>query len=178
MKRGLVNVLFIVVAIGGLNALFASSGEGSGHTDIAPRTLNFLIFAAILYYLIADKIKAFFVERKTKISQALEAREHKLKAAKAALAEAEEYLANAKKLADELIKTANSDVVLGLEKSKQVTQKEVELLEKLHSEDCELLKKKTVMRAVGEELDQIFTLKGYGVSDEEFAKIFAKKVAK
>ncbi|MEY4504891.1 MAG: hypothetical protein RL154_1188 [Pseudomonadota bacterium] len=177
MKRGLVNVLFIMVTIGGLSTLFASSGGGE-HTDIAPRTLNFLIFAGILYYLLADPIKTFFADRKSKISTALEARENKLKAAKAALKDAEEYLVSSKKLAEELIKTANSDVTLGLEKSKQAVQNEIALLEKHYNEDCEFLKKKTVMRAVEEELNQIFTLKGYGVSDEEFAKIFAKKVAK
>lgn len=178
MKRGLVNVLFILVTIGGLSALFASSGEGHGHTDIAPRTLNFLIFAAILYYLIADKLKAFFAERSSKISAALEAREAKILAAKAELKEAEEYFANSKKLAEELIITTHNDVKLGVEKIEQNTVKDIALLEKQHGEDCELLKKKTVMRAVGEELHQIFTIKGYGVSDAEFAEIFAQKVAK
>jgi F-type H+-transporting ATPase subunit b len=175
MKRGFINVLFLTIALGGLSSLFASSG--SGDTDIAPRTLNFVIFAAILYYLIADPIKAFFVERKAKITSALEMRESKLKAAKSAVVDAEQYLVDSKKLADELLKTANSDVVLLKERAKQAALNEIATLEKQFNDDCELMKKKTVMRAVEEELSQIFTIKGYGVSDQEFAQIFAKKVA-
>lgn len=175
MKRGLINVLFITFAIGGFNSLLASSGLGE--TDIAPRTLNFIVFAAILYYLIADPIKKIFVERKTKIASALEARETKLKAAKVALQEAEQYLVDSKKLAEELIKAANNDVALLSEKARQATIDETAILEKQFNDDCELLKKKTVMRAVEEELSQIFTIKGYGVSDQEFAQIFAKRVA-
>ena len=40
-------------------ALFASEGS-HGQTDIIPRAVNFLIFAALVYYLLADKVKAFF----------------------------------------------------------------------------------------------------------------------
>jgi len=39
-------------------ALFANS-DGA-ETDIIQRTVNFVIFAGILWYLLADKIKAFF----------------------------------------------------------------------------------------------------------------------
>lgn len=39
-------------------ALFASEGS-HGQTDIIPRAVNFLIFAALVYYLLADKVKAF-----------------------------------------------------------------------------------------------------------------------
>lgn len=37
-------------------ALFASEGA---ETDIIQRTVNFVIFAGILWYLLAEKIKAF-----------------------------------------------------------------------------------------------------------------------
>ena len=36
---------------------------GEGETDIVERTINFVIYIAILYYLAADKIKAIFVAR-------------------------------------------------------------------------------------------------------------------
>ena len=41
-------------------ALFAN--EGAKETDIVQRTVNFIIFAGILWYLLADKIKAFFAK--------------------------------------------------------------------------------------------------------------------
>ena len=36
------------------------ANEGAVETDLVQRTVNFIIFAGILWYLIADKIKAFF----------------------------------------------------------------------------------------------------------------------
>ena len=37
--------------------VFSSGAEGHVGTDILPRTLNFLIFAGILYYLVAGAAK-------------------------------------------------------------------------------------------------------------------------
>ena len=42
-------------------SLFAS--DANVETDILERTVNFFIFAAIIYYLLSDKLKAFFVGR-------------------------------------------------------------------------------------------------------------------
>ena len=39
------------------------ANEGAVETDIVQRTVNFIIFAGILWYLLADKIKAFFANR-------------------------------------------------------------------------------------------------------------------
>ena len=52
--------------------LLASSAQGSGVTDIIPRTINFLIFAAILYYLIAQPAKEFYLSRKGDIANRLD----------------------------------------------------------------------------------------------------------
>jgi F-type H+-transporting ATPase subunit b len=43
-----------------LAGVLAFASEGSGHTDIIPRTINFIIFVAILWYLVGDKVKRFF----------------------------------------------------------------------------------------------------------------------
>ena len=49
-------MLFIILALSPL-ALFASEDV---QTDIIPRTVNFLIFAGIVYFILADKLKDFF----------------------------------------------------------------------------------------------------------------------
>lgn len=59
-------------------ALFASS-EGA-ETDIVQRTVNFIIFAGILWYLLADKIKAFFADRTASIQAELDKVQDTLKA--------------------------------------------------------------------------------------------------
>ena len=59
-------------------ALFASEGS-HGQTDIIPRAVNFLIFAALVYYLLADKVKAFFADRTASIAKKYEEAENKIK---------------------------------------------------------------------------------------------------
>lgn len=44
--------------------LLGSDAAAKAGTDIIPRTINFLIFASILYYLIADAAKNFYFGRK------------------------------------------------------------------------------------------------------------------
>ena len=60
-------------------ALFASGGEGGGSTDIIPRTINFLIFAAIMYYYVADAAKEWYLGRKNEIATKLDSIQVKLK---------------------------------------------------------------------------------------------------
>ena len=38
----------------------AAFASGAGDSDILARSINFVIFAAGMYYLIGDKVKAFF----------------------------------------------------------------------------------------------------------------------
>jgi F-type H+-transporting ATPase subunit b len=69
-----------------LIALIFSSGilyaSEDTQTDIVPRVVNFLIFASIIYYLLADKIKEFFKNRKDEISAKLESVQVKVKESK------------------------------------------------------------------------------------------------
>ena len=50
----------------GVAALFASEAA-SGHTDIVPRTINFIIFVALLWYLVGDKIKNYLAQNGFKV---------------------------------------------------------------------------------------------------------------
>ncbi|RXK08774.1 F0F1 ATP synthase subunit B, partial [Halarcobacter bivalviorum] len=52
-------------------ALFASEGAETNY-DIVQRTVNFVIFAAILWYLLAHRIKAFFSNRTLSIQAELD----------------------------------------------------------------------------------------------------------
>ena len=90
MKR----VLLLGLALAPV-AIFAS--EGAVETDIVQRTVNFIIFAAILWYLLADKIKAFFASRTLGIQAELDKVQDTLKASQDKVADAQKKLVDAKK---------------------------------------------------------------------------------
>ena len=89
-------------------ALFAS--EGAVETDIIQRTVNFVIFAGILWYLLADKIKAYFAGRTLDIQAELDKVQDTLKASAQKVEDAQSTLDEAKKLAAEIRDGAQADI--------------------------------------------------------------------
>src|SRR4030066_1087949 len=70
-------LLFLVfMVLPSVSPAYASSSEG-GHdskkwTDLAWKTFNFIVLVGFLYWLLAAKIKAFFVDRRKDIKESLE----------------------------------------------------------------------------------------------------------
>ncbi len=157
-------------------AVFAS-GSGHTETDIIPRAVNFLIFAALAYYLLADKLKAFFSGRTASIAKAYEDAENKIKEAKAALNEAKAKKEEAAKIANELVVSAKSDAILQVKKIAEHGDEEVVRIKKAADEEMLMLRKKAIVDVVESTMDEIITKDGFGVADKDFAKIIAKRVA-
>ena len=92
-----VTVAFLSLGVGLLLAGAAAASEAGGHGGISPekiqdmiwRTVNFVVFAAILIKLLAKPAKNFFAQRSQGVAQSLEDLEAKKAAAQAAVKEAE-----------------------------------------------------------------------------------------
>ena len=87
---------------------FASDG-GEGGTDIIQRTVNFIIFAGILYYLLASPIKSFFQGRSAGIRQELDRVQEKMKESKTAKELALQKIEDAEKFAADLIESSKKE---------------------------------------------------------------------
>ncbi len=157
-------------------AVFASGSEHT-ETDIIPRAVNFLIFAALAYYLLADKLKAFFSDRTASIAKAYEDAENKIKEAKAALNEAKAKKEEAAKIASELVASAKTDALFQIKKIAEHGDEEVARIEKAADEEMLMLRKKAIVDVIESTMDEIITKDGFGVDDKDFAKIIAKRVA-
>ncbi len=126
---GLISGLFMV------GAAWASEAGGHGHGGIDPaklpdllwRTVNFVIFAGILYKLAAKPIKMFFAGRKTEISTELQDLEtEKIKVQKA-LKEAKAQLAAVAAERDQIIQQyiaeGEAEKAKIIEKAEQTAQR-------------------------------------------------------
>lgn len=123
--------LLLGVALGLLLATMAqAAGAGEAHgvtpekiTDFIWRSVNFLVFAAILLKLVTKPAKEFFAKRSQDISQSFADLEAKKAAAEAALKEAEERLA---RVASERERLIQEYVAEGeLEKAKIIEKAEM-----------------------------------------------------
>jgi len=169
MKRVLL-LLAIVPVI-----LFASDGEVQ--TDILVRTLNFVIFAAILWYLLAHRIKAFFANRTLEIQAELDKVQENLKASKTKVAEAQKKLDDAKITAAEIIENAKADVNSIKQKVAAAIDLDIANLNKNLDEMMKVEISKAKKEIVAQILDELLKSDNIKLSQDELVNIVLKKVA-
>ncbi len=156
-------------------SLFAS--DANVETDILERTVNFFIFAAIIYYLLADKVKTFFEDRTKSIQADLDKVQDLLKASEKRIADAKLEIENAKKVADELVDSANNDVNAIKKKVEIALEQEIAFLSKSFDEKTELETRKVKKEVVQNVLNQLLSNENIELSQNEITNIISKKVA-
>jgi len=156
-------------------ALFAS--EGAVETDIVQRTVNFIIFAAILWYLLADKIKAFFANRTLSIQAELDKVQETLKASQDKVADAQKKLEEAKKLATEIVEGAKADVDSVKQKVATAVDTDIANLNKNLDEMMKVELSKAKKQVVTEVLEELLSSDNIKLTQNELVNIVLKKVA-
>ena len=157
-------------------AVFASS-EGAVETDIVQRTVNFIIFAGILWYLLADKIKAFFAERSLSIQSELDKVQDTLKASQDKVTDAQKKLAEAKKIATEIVEGAKADVDSVKQKVATAVDSDITNLNKNLDEMMKVETSKAKKEVVTEVLEELLSSENIKLTQQELANIVLKKVA-
>jgi F-type H+-transporting ATPase subunit b len=181
MKKFVLWSLIIVPAV-----LLASHGEGESsrylaqtgrESDYLPRVINFTIFAALLYYLIANPIKSFFQGRSQGIASRLNEIEQKLQAAKDEKKEAQNRLDTSKKRAETIIADAKAEAVVLTQKIASANQEDISLLEKQYQEKMVLEERKSARNAIDEVLSENITDEDIMLDATKVVKIISGKVA-
>ncbi len=156
--------------------LFASGGSG-GETDIVERTINFVIFASILYYLLADHAKNAYKGRIAGIADRLDSIQSKVKESVTAKQNAQAKVEEAKTNAKALVETSKKEAQLLSEKIASDTQTELHNLEKGFKEKTDIEKRRMARDVVTTVLDEMFDKDSISIDKEELVKIVMKKVA-
>jgi F-type H+-transporting ATPase subunit b len=86
----------------------ASDAEHAG-TDIIQRTVNFLLFAGLVWYLVAEPAKNYFASRSQAIANDLKKVQEKLNESIALKKEALVRISEAEKFAEELLKSSKKE---------------------------------------------------------------------
>lgn len=163
-------ILFFVSCV----SLFANSG---GEVDIVPRTINFLIFAAIVYYLIAEPIKSFFSGRSGDIASSFEAIQKKLKEAKDEKIEAQKYLDDAKVKVSEMMQDVKKEAVLVRENMQKQLKNDIEILHKQKDELKEIDRNHMIRAVVKNSVEDMFQSKELDVDRKVTFDSLVRKVA-
>ena len=181
MKKIVLLSLLVVPAI-----LLASGGDAESsryfaqtgrETDFLPRIVNFTIFAALLYYLLANPIKNFFKGRSEGIAGQLNEIEKKLQAAKDEKKEAQNRLDESENRAEEILADAKVEATLLAEKIATANQNDLVLLDKQLEEKMSLEERKSAREAIDEILSENITTDDIMLDEAKVVEIISKKVA-
>ena len=159
-----------------LGLLTVSAFAEGGETDIIARTFNFIIFAGIIYYLIAEPLKSFFENRTLSIENEFKKNQEKLKESEEAKKEAENFLREAKRKAGIIVADANREIeIIGKQLDKSC-ENELKALEK-QFQDLELLETSKMKRAVVAEVIQESFNSDIGLDNKSLTEVIVRKVA-
>jgi len=168
----------IILASGHVDAestrYFAQTGR---ETDYLPRLVNFIIFASLLYYLIANPVKNFFAERKEGIAAQLAEIEEKLQAAKDEKRNAQSRLDESSKKADQIIVDAKKEAILLVDKISEANINELALMDKYLEEKISLEERNSARDAIDEILTEYITNDDIMISESKVIDVISKKVA-
>lgn len=171
MKR----ILLLGLALAPI-ALFASEGAETNY-DIVQRTVNFIIFAIILWYLIADKIKAFFANRTLSIQAELDKVQETLKASQDRVTDAQKKLEEARRLASEIIEGAKADIDSVKQKVVTAVDADITNLNRNLEEMIKIETSKAKKQVVAEVLEELLSSENIKLTQQELVDVVLKKVA-
>ncbi|MDD2838047.1 MAG: F0F1 ATP synthase subunit B [Sulfuricurvum sp.] len=168
----------IIVTVLLLSAyLFGSEAAAEGSTDIVQRTVNFLIFAGILFYVLAEPLKNYFGGRTAAIADELEKVQERLRESKKLKDAAEHKIEEAERFASELAESSKKENKILNDKILAQCEQELEIIEKQNEALMELEKRKMVREVVSEVMNDVMNSSNDALGKEAMTEILKKKVA-
>ncbi|WP_120945598.1 MULTISPECIES: F0F1 ATP synthase subunit B family protein [Helicobacter] len=146
----------VLFGILGSGVFLWGAGHDISQTDIVLRIVNFILFAALVWYCISGPLKRMLEQRRAKIASRLNSLQEQRQAIKEEKENALKALEQAKQEAGQIISNAKQEAFLLTQKYEQQAKSAIEKLIK----DNQDLKHKEELRVqqevVGELLDALF----------------------
>lgn len=154
----------------------ASSAEG-GSTDIIQRTVNFLLFAGLVWYLVAEPIKTYFNTRSQGVADELKKVQDKLNETIALKKEALAKISDAEKYADALAISSKKENKVINDNIMVQCEVELENLAKQNISLTEFEQRKMVRTVVENVLNEVLSQSSDSFDKKAMADVILKKVA-
>ena len=154
----------------------ASSAEG-GSTDIIQRTVNFLLFAGLVWYLVAEPMKAYFNARSQSIADELKKVQDKLNETIALKKEALAKISDAEKYADALAISSKKENRVINDNIMVQCEVELENLARQNISVTEFEHRKMVRTVVENVLNEVLSQSSDSFDKKAMADVILKKVA-
>ncbi len=157
--------------------VFASGAAAGAETDIVQRTVNFLLFVGILWYLLAKPVKNYFTGRSASIAQELQSVQDKLNESVQKKKDALAKISEAEKQAIEILEIAKKESKILNDTILEQCEADLENLEKSHKAKLELAQRKMVSTVVEEVLEEVIAKSSQEFNKDAMVNVILKKVA-
>lgn len=155
----------------------ASSGAEGGGTDIVQRTVNFLLFFGLVWYLVAEPAKNFFAARSQSIADELQKVQDKLKDSVSLKKEALAKISDAEKFAEELVTSSKRENKIINDNIMLQCEADLEIITKQNASLMEFEQRKMVRTVVEDILSEVLSQSSDSFDKEAMANVILKKVA-
>lgn len=155
----------------------ASSGSAEGGTDIVQRTVNFILFAGLVWYLVAEPVKNYFTGRSQGIADELEKVQEKLNESIALKKEALAKISEAQKFAEDLAVTSKKENKILNDNIMTQCNVDLEVLGKENTSLMEFERRKMLRGVVEEVLNDVLDQSSGSLDKKTMADVILKKVA-
>lgn len=147
------------------------------NSDFVMRSINFVIFAVILWWLVAKHIKNALKSRQDNIAGQLNAVQDKLADSMAKKEVALKDLEKSKKLAQEIIEGAKKEAVILADNIAIQCKNDSEMIKKSHIERLNFEQKRVKQAVIADVLDELLSDKNIALDKNTFVEILTKRVA-
>ena len=155
---------------------FASDAEHAG-SDIVQRTVNFVLFAGLIWYLVAEPVKNYFTSRSQAIAGELKKVQEKLNESIALKQEALAKITEAEKFAEELAVTSKRESKIISDNMLLQSEADLETLSKQYLSNVDFEQRKMVRKVVEDVLNEVLSQSSDSFDKEVMANVILKKVA-
>ena len=157
-------------------ALASGDAEHAG-SDIFQRTVNFALFAGLIWYLIAEPVKSYFSGRSQAIADELQKVQDKLNESITLKKDALAKISEAEKFAQELATSSKKENKIINDNIMTQCEAELETLVKQHDSLKDFEQRRMVRGVVEDILDEVLNQTGDDFNKEAMANVILKKVA-
>jgi F-type H+-transporting ATPase subunit b len=155
----------------------ASEAAHEGGTDIVQRTVNFLLFAGLIWYLVGEPVKNFFAARSQSIADELKKVQEKLDESVNLKKDALAKIAEAEKFAEELAVASKKENKILNDNIIAQCEVELEAMVKQYASKKEFEQRNMVREVVETIISETLSQSSEVFDREAMANVILKKVA-
>ena len=154
-----------------------ASEAGHGETDIVQRTVNFLLFAGLVWYLVGEPAKNYFASRSQSIADELKKVQDKLNESIELKKKAKAKISDAEKFAEDLVVASKKENKIINDNIMAQCELDLETLTKQGASTRDYAQRKMVRDVVEDVLGETLSQSSADFNKEAMTNIILKKVA-